>query len=117
LVTKEGILKKEEEFQNKKWYIKLLAVTALFICIGSGVMALYYAYTEKWVYLRSGNKVYLSEEPGLFWLLICIIMFAFILIFSGLSRMFKHKTPIRKSTRTRNSWLRFASLTILANNS
>ena len=96
MVTKEGILKKEEEFQNKKWYIKLLAFSALFLCIGSGIMALYYAYTEKWVYLRSGSKVYLAEEPGLFWLLICIIIFAFILIFSGLPKMLGYRTPNKK---------------------
>ena len=86
-------MKQEEEFQNKRWYVKLFAVSALFICIGSGVMALYYAYTEKWVYLRSGSKVYLSEEPGLFWFIIGIIIFAFILILSGLPRMLKYRTP------------------------
>jgi len=92
-------LKQEEEFQNKKWYVKLLGVSALLICIGSGVMALYHAYTEKWVYLRSGSKVYLSEEPGLFWLMIGIIIFAFILIFSGLPRMLKHRTPNKNLKR------------------
>lgn len=92
-------MKQEEKFQNKKWYVKLLAVLALLVCIGSGVMGLYYAYTEKWVYLRSGSKIYLSEEPGLFWLIIGITIFAFILIFSDLPRILKRKTPNKNLKR------------------